>query len=228
MARGSKKKKKRVVYGWPVVVYGWPLKTQVQVVQKTIEIQRFAVRGEHRWIFDIQTSESLVTASVRWVTPAEIVEVIEIAARVTLVCHGVSSGRTRSFKSLVRLCFSLGTQEQARRHRWNAARLEGSCCCGVTEVSGGGQGCLKLENTGPSVIVMGFHSSATVDVEHDALWEIPIVQGGQTTENLDTALVRHVAQTVIVVVVEIGALLPTDSAILMFVAAPVLCLLQLL
>ena len=27
----------------------------------------------------------------------------------------------------------------------------------------------KLENTAPSVIVMGFHSSGTVDVEHDAL-----------------------------------------------------------
>ena len=56
------------------------LETQVQVVQKTIEIQRFAVRGEHRWIFDIQTSERLGTASVRGATPAEIVEVIEIAA----------------------------------------------------------------------------------------------------------------------------------------------------
>ena len=29
----------------------------------------------------------------------------------------------------------------------------------------------KLENTAPSVFVMGFHSSATVDVEHDALWK---------------------------------------------------------
>ena len=79
----------------------------------------------------------------------------------------------------------------------------------------------KLKNTALSVILMGFHSSATVDVEHDALWEIPTVQGGQTTENLDTAPVRHVAQTVIVVVVEIGALPPTDSATLMFVASPV-------
>ena len=69
MARCSPK---RVVYGWPVVVYGWPL--------KTIEIQQFAVCGEHRWIFDIQTSESLGIASVRRATPAEIVEVMEIAA----------------------------------------------------------------------------------------------------------------------------------------------------
>ena len=44
--------------------------------------------------------------------------------------------------------------------------------------------CLKLENTAPSVIVMGFHS--------DGHTEIPTVQGGQTTENLDTAPVRHV------------------------------------
>ena len=70
----------------------------------------------------------------------------------------------------------------------------------------------KLENTAPSVIVMGFHSSATVNVKHDALWEIQTVQGGQTSENLDTALVRHVAQTEIVVVVEVGALLPADFA----------------
>ena len=33
--------------------------------------------------------------------------------------------------------------------------LEASCCCGVTEFSGGGQGYLKLENTAPSVVVMG-------------------------------------------------------------------------
>ena len=45
---------------------------------------------------------------------------------------------------------------------------------------------------------------------------------GQTTENLGTAPVRHVAQTEIVVVVEIGALLLTESATPMFVAAPVL------
>ena len=50
-----------------------------------------------------------------------------------------------------------------------------------------------------------------------ALWEIPFVQGGQ-----GTAPVRHVAQTEIVVVVEIGAPLPTESATPMFVAAPVL------
>ena len=68
---------------------------------------------------------------------------------------------------------------------------------------------------------MGFHSSATVDVEHDVLWEIPTVQGGQTTENLDIALVRHGAQTE-TVVVEIGALLLTESATLTFIAAPVL------
>ena len=80
----------------------------------------------------------------------------------------------------------------------------------------------KLDNTAPSVIVMGFHSFATVDVEDDALSEIPTVQGGQTTETLGTALVRHVAQTEIVVVVEIGALLPTESETLLFVAAPVL------
>ena len=29
----------------------------------------------------------------------------------------------------------------------------------------------KLENTAPSVFMMGFHSSATVDVEHGALWK---------------------------------------------------------
>ena len=82
----------------------------------------------------------------------------------------------------------------------------------VSQSSRGVQGFLKLENPAPSVIVTGFHSSATVDVVHDALWEIPTVQGGQTTENLDTASVRHAAKTEIVVVVEIGALLPTESA----------------
>ena len=50
----------------------------------------------------------------------------------------------------------------------------------------------------------------------------------QTSENLDTAPVRHVAQTVIVVVVEIGVFLSTDSETLLFVAAPVLDMLLLL
>ena len=86
----------------------------------------------------------------------------------------------------------------------------------------------KLENTAPSVIEMGFHSSATVDVEHFALWEIQTVQGGQSTKNLGTALVRHVAQTQIVVVVEIGAPLPAGSAPTMFVTANVLDLFQFL
>ena len=49
-----------------------------------------------------------------------------------------------------------------------------------------------------------------------------LFRAGQTTENLGTASVRHVAQTEIVVVVEIGALLPTESATPTFVAAPVL------
>ena len=42
--------------------------------------------------------------------------------------------------------------------------------------------------------------------------KIRTVQGGQTTESLGAALVRHVAQTEIVEDVEIGACLPTESA----------------
>ena len=157
MARGSPK---RVVYGWPVVVCGW---RGVPKNRSSTDGPWSSTdgRGKHRCrlcrrqsrfhglqileniieIFDVQTFESLDSACVRRVTPAEVVEVIEIAAplHADLVPPMFVTAQS---KPPARLCFILGTQAQslrapcvlpARRHSWNADRLEVSCCCGVTQ-----------------------------------------------------------------------------------------------
>ena len=55
----------------------------------------------------------------------------------------------------------------------NAVTLETSFClfC-FMEFSVGGQNCVEelLENTVPTYIVLGFHSSTTEDVDQEALW----------------------------------------------------------
>ena len=125
---------------------------------KTIEIQRFAVRGEHRWIFVIQTSESLGTASVRRATPAEIVEVIEIAAPLHAELGSPSSSRHKRFVH----------SEFYQRDVTDGMRLAWKFLIVVVSQSSQevGKAVWKLENTAPAVIEMGFHSSVTVDVEH--------------------------------------------------------------
>ena len=225
MARGSPK---RVVYGWPVVVCGcsrvpkngssadglWSStdgrgKHRCKLCRRQSRFHGLQIVENIVEIFDIP-SESLDTASVRRVTPAEFVDVIEIAAPLPAELESpmfvTASARVEQDRS--RLCFCLGIQEQAlralefyQRDDTDGMRLVWKLL--VVVVSQSFQEVVKAANTAPSVIVMGFHSSATVDVEHFALWEIPTVQGGQTTENLGTAPVRHVAQAVIVVVVEL-------------------------
>ena len=152
---------RRVDYGWPVVLRNGSSTDgpgrRCRLCRRQSRFHGLQIVEDIVEVFDIQTSESLDTASVRRVTPAEFIEVIEIAAPLPAELESpmfvTASARVQQDRSCrQRDCvpawaprhkrsvqFEFST---ARRHRWNATRLEASCCC-VTEFSGGGQGCLE-------------------------------------------------------------------------------------
>ena len=91
---------------------------------------------------------------------------------------------------------------------------------GVTEFQEVLKASWKLENTAPSDIVMGFTRLPRWTSNTMRCGKSPLFRAARPLRIwMDTALVRHGAQTETVVVVEIGALLLTESATLTFVAA---------